>query len=54
MSEPKLKEVKVADLKTKIKKTNEILRTTKNPREFKQNKAYLKRLERELRVWATK
>ena len=37
------------ELKTEIKRVNAILRTTKSPREYKQNKKYLERLERRLR-----
>lgn len=36
-------------LKEQIRLTNAILRETHNPREFKQNKKYLERLERKLR-----
>ena len=36
-------------LKDQIRLTNAILRETHNPREFKQNKKYLERLERRLR-----
>ena len=37
------------ELKAEIKRVNKILRETHNPREFKQNKKYLERLERRLR-----
>lgn len=36
-------------LKDQIRLTNAILRETHNPREFKQNKKHLERLERKLR-----
>jgi len=36
-------------LKAEIRRVNEILRETHNPREFKQNKKYLERLERKLK-----
>ena len=36
-------------LKAEIKRVNQVLRETHNPREFKQNKKYLERLERKLR-----
>ena len=36
-------------LKEEIKRVNQVLRETHNPREFKQNKKYLERLERKLR-----
>lgn len=39
----------INQLKAEIKRVNAILRTTKNPREYKQNKKHLERLERELR-----
>jgi len=35
-------------LKAEIKRVNAILRETHNPREFRQNKKYLERLERKL------
>ena len=38
-------------LKDQIRLTNAILRETHNPREFKQNKKHLERLERKLRKW---
>ena len=38
------------ELKAEIKRVNAILRETHNPREFKQNKRYLERLERKLRL----
>ena len=41
----------ISILKAEIKRVNAILRETHNPREFKQNKAYLKRLERKLRTY---
>ena len=36
-------------IKTEIRRVNEILRNKPNPRQYRQNKAYLKRLERELK-----
>ena len=39
------------ELKAEIKRVNALLRETHNPREFKQNKKYLERLERKLRLW---
>lgn len=39
----------VNSLKEEIKRVNNILRGTKSPREYKQNKKYLERLERKLR-----
>lgn len=39
----------VNSLKAEIKRVNNILRGTKNPREYKQNKKYLERLERKLK-----
>ena len=39
----------VEELKKEIKRVNQILRETKNPREFRQNKKHLERLERQLR-----
>ena len=38
-------------LKAEIKRVNAVIRETHNPREFKQNKKYLERLERKLRKW---
>lgn len=37
------------ELKLEIKRVNQVLRETHNPREFRQNKKYLERLERKLR-----
>ena len=42
---------KIEYLKDQIRLTNAILRETHNPREFKQNKRYLERLERKLRQY---
>ena len=39
----------INQLKAEIKRVNAILRETHNPREFKQNKKHLERLERKLR-----
>lgn len=39
----------INQLKAEIKRVNQVLRETHNPREFKQNKKYLERLERKLR-----
>ena len=41
-------------LKAEIKRVNLVLRETHNPREFKQNKKYLERLERKLRLLTRK
>jgi hypothetical protein len=38
------------ELKTEIRRINQVLRETHNPREFRQNKKYLERLERKLRL----
>lgn len=37
------------ELKTEIRRVNQVLRETHNPIEFKQNKKHLERLERKLR-----
>lgn len=37
------------ELKTEIRRINKVLRETHNPREFKQNKKHLERLERKLK-----
>ena len=37
------------ELKAEIRRVNALLRETHNPREYRQNKKYLERLERELR-----
>ena len=39
----------INQLKAEIRRVNKVLRETHNPREFKQNKKYLERLERKLR-----
>ena len=36
-------------LKAEIRRVNKVLRETHNPREYRQNKKYLERLERKLR-----
>ena len=36
------------ELKSEIKRVNQVLRETHNPHEYKQNKKYLERLERGL------
>lgn len=41
-------------LKAEIKRVNAVIRETHNPREFKQNKKYLERLERKLRLLTRK
>ena len=41
-------------LKEEIKRVNAVIRETHNPREFKQNKRYLERLERKLRLLTRK
>lgn len=38
-------------LKSEIKRLNSILRNTHNPHEYRQNKKYLDRLEKELKQW---
>lgn len=43
----------INQLKAEIKRVNQVLRETHNPREFKQNKKHLERLERKLRRWGT-
>ena len=42
------------ELKAEIKRVNAILMETHNPREFRQNKKYLERLERKLRQCQSK
>lgn len=42
------------EIKTEIRRVNAILRVTNNPHEYKQNKKYLERLERELRKYEKK
>lgn len=37
------------ELKAEIRRVNQVLRETHNPREYRQNKKYLERLERKLR-----
>lgn len=37
------------NIKEEIRRVNAILRNTKNPHEYRQNKKYLERLERKLR-----
>lgn len=44
----------INQLKAEIKRVNQVLRETHNPREFKQNKKYLERLERKLRLLTRK
>lgn len=39
----------VNQLKAEIRRVNQVLRETHNPREYRQNKKYLERLERKLR-----
>ena len=39
----------INELKAEIKRVNAILRETHNPREYRQNKKHLERLERKLR-----
>ena len=43
-----------SELKAEIKRVNQVLRETHNPREYKQNKKYLERLERKLRHYGKK
>ena len=40
----------VNQLKAEIRRVNKVLRETHNPNEFRQNKKYLERLERKLRL----
>ena len=42
------------ELRQEIKRVNAILRNTKNPNEYRQNKKYLERLERKLRAEKSK
>lgn len=44
----------VNQLKAEIKRVNQVLRETHNPREFKQNKKHLERLERKLKLLTRK
>ena len=44
----------INQLKAEIRRVNQVLRETHNPREFKQNKKYLERLERKLRLLTRK
>ena len=39
----------INQLKAEIKRVNQVLRETHNPREYRQNKKHLERLERKLR-----
>ena len=39
----------INQLKAEIRRVNEVIRETHNPREYRQNKKYLERLERKLR-----
>ena len=52
----KLNEIntKIYKLRQEIKRVNTILRNTKNPNEYRQNKKYLERLERKLRAEKSK
>lgn len=40
----------INQLKAEIKRVNEVLRNTKNPHEYRQNKKHLERLERKLKL----
>ena len=40
----------INQLKAEIRRVNEVIRETHNPREYKQNKKRLERLERKLRL----
>ena len=40
----------INQLKAEIRRVNQVLRETHNPREYKQNKKYLERLERRLKL----
>ena len=42
------------ELKAEIKRVNQVLRETHNPREFKQKKKHLERLERKLKLLTRK
>ena len=44
----------INQLKAEIKRVNQVLRETHNPREFKQNKKHLERLERKLKLLTRK
>lgn len=44
----------VNQLKAEIRRVNQVLRETHNPREFKQNKKHLERLERKLKLLTRK
>ena len=44
----------VNQLKAEIRRVNQVLRETHNPREFKQNKRHLERLERKLKLLTRK
>ena len=44
----------INQLKAEIRRVNQVLRETHNPREFRQNKKYLERLERKLRQCQSK
>ena len=44
----------INQLKAEIKRVNAVIRETHNPREFKQNKKHLERLERKLRLLTRK
>lgn len=39
------------ELKSEIRRVNKVLRETHNPHEYRQNKRYLERLERQLRKY---
>ena len=39
----------INQLKAEIRRVNEVIRETHNPREYRQNKKHLERLERKLR-----
>ena len=39
------------ELKAEIRRVNQVLRETHNPREYRQNKKYLERLERKLKTY---
>ena len=40
----------INQLKAEIRRVNQVLRETHNPREYKQNKRHLERLERRLKL----
>ena len=45
-----IKDMTYEELKAEIRRVNAILRETHNPHEYRQNKKYLERLERRLKL----